>query len=199
MKADIKIGTCGFQMTKEEYALNFSAVEVQQTFYQPPQIKTLEKWRELVPADFEFTLKAWQLITHEAKSPTYRRLKRKLSEKEITEAGYFKPTEIVREAWETTLQCAEALKAKIVLFQCPASFTQTEENITHLQNFFTTIKRGKLEFAWEPRGDWNSSLVKSICEDLQLWHTVDPFSKMTGTPPKMLLQASRQKRVSLQI
>jgi len=113
MKADIKIGTCGFQMTKEEYALNFSAVEVQQTFYQPPQIKTLEKWRELVPADFEFTLKAWQLITHEVKSPTYRRLKRKLSEKEITEAGYFKPTEIVREAWETTLQCAEALKAKM--------------------------------------------------------------------------------------
>ncbi|KGN41169.1 hypothetical protein N801_08795 [Knoellia aerolata DSM 18566] len=27
-----------------------------------------------VPADFEFTMKAWQVITHESNSPTYRRM-----------------------------------------------------------------------------------------------------------------------------
>jgi len=50
-------------------------VEVQQTFYQIPRIATGKRWREEAPPDFEFTMKAWQLITHEPSSPTYRRLR----------------------------------------------------------------------------------------------------------------------------
>jgi uncharacterized protein YecE (DUF72 family) len=76
MKSNINIGTCGFRGNKIEYAELLSCVEIQHTFYQPPQIKTLERWRVEMPNDFEFTLKAWQLITHEAKSPTYKRLKK---------------------------------------------------------------------------------------------------------------------------
>lgn len=184
MAVKIKIGTCGFRSTKEEYAKTFSTVEVQHTFYQPPQISTLERWRTLVPNDFEFAIKAWQLITHEAKSPTFKRLKKILTETEKAEAGYFKPTAIVAEAWETTLACAKALQAKTILFQCPASFKQTRENINNLEEFFAMVKRGKLNFAWEPRGDWDGKTVKSICENLNLWHAVDPFAKQTETPDK---------------
>ncbi len=184
MTAKIKIGTCGFRSTKEEYAKTFSAVEVQHTFYQPPQIKTLERWRESISPDFEFAIKAWQLITHEAKSTTYKRLKKNLTETEKAEAGYFKPTEIVKEAWAMTEACALALRAKIVLFQCPASFKQTPENIGNLEKFFASIRRGKLNFAWEPRGAWDAQTVKSICENLDLWNAVDPFSKQTETPGK---------------
>jgi uncharacterized protein YecE (DUF72 family) len=184
MKTTIKIGTCGFRANKTEYAEMLETVEVQHTFYQPPQIKTLEKWRTEVPAGFEFTLKAWQLITHEAKSPTYKRLKKQLTETEKAEAGYFKPTAIVREAWETTLACARALDAKTILFQCPASFKQTPENIENLENFFETIERGNLIFAWEPRGAWNPQIVREICEKHALWHAVDPFAVSTTTPEK---------------
>ena len=184
MAAKIKIGTCGFQTTKEEYAKQLSAVEVQHTFYQPPQIKTLERWRGTVPDDFEFALKAWQLITHEAKSPTYKRLKKSLTETEREEAGYFKPTAIVKEAWETTLDCAKALRAKTVLFQCPASFKPYKENIVNLEKFFSSVERGGLNFVWEPRGNWDGKLVKSLCEDLDLWNAVDPFSKPTETPDR---------------
>jgi len=182
MKSNVKIGTCGFRVNKEKYSEILSCVEIQHTFYQPPQIKTLERWRDEVPADFEFAVKAWQLITHEAKSPTYKRLKKKLSETEKAEAGYFKPSAIVKEAWEITLTCAKALEAKTILFQCPASFKQTRENITNLEKFFSGIKRGKLDFCWEPRGNWNDETVKSICEALKLWHVVDPFMKTTVTP-----------------
>ena len=104
----VKTGTCGFRGNKREYSELLSAVEIQHTFYQPPQIKTLERWRAELPGDFEFTVKAWQIITHEAKSPTYRRLKRKLTEQEMEDAGSFKPSTIVREAWEVTLACARA-------------------------------------------------------------------------------------------
>ncbi len=118
MNDPVRIGTCGFRTTKEKYAELFSTVEIQHTFYQPPQIKTLERWRAEVPDQFEFAVKAWQLITHEAKSPTYKRLKKKLTEKELTQAGRFQPTAIVREAWETTLACAKALKITVTPEKC---------------------------------------------------------------------------------
>lgn len=135
-----------------------------------------------MPVDFEFTLKAWQLITHDAKSPTYRRLKRKLTDSERREAGYFRSTSIVKEGWEATLVSAKALRARAILFQCPASFRQTPENMLNLANFFTSIDRNDLNLCWEPRGDWDSGVVRSICVKLQLTHVVDPFVAKTVTP-----------------
>lgn len=185
MRKPVRIGTCGFRNTKEEYAAVLSTVEVQHTFYQPPLAKTLEKWRAAMPADFEFTLKAWQLITHESTSPTYRRLRKVLSEKESDEAGFFKPTEIVKEAWETTLASAKALRARTILFQCPAKFTPLPENIDNMFKFFGGIKRGKLIFVWEPRGkEWTDEIISDVCTKLDLWHVVDPFARRTVTPDR---------------
>ncbi len=182
----VAVGTCGFHVTKDKYARMFSCVEIQHTFYQPPQIKTLERWRAEVPEAFEFAVKAWQLITHEAKSPTYKRLKKKLTEKELTQTGRFQPTEIVKEAWETTRACAEALGAKTILFQCPASFKPYEENLENLEQFFSNVERGKLIFAFEPRGEaWTDKIIKEVCDRFDLWHTVDPFSRITQTPAKI--------------
>lgn len=178
----VRVGTCGFGLKKDAYARSFSCVEIQHTFYQPPQLKTLERWRREMPADFEFTLKAWQLITHDAKSPTYRRLKRKLSEDERQEAGCFRPTAIVKEAWDTTLASAKALRAKTILFQCPASFKQTPENISNMERFFKSLDRQDLNLCWEPRGDWDNTIIRSICTELRLGHVVDPFDAETVTP-----------------
>jgi len=182
MTKNVEIGTCGFRYTKAEYVKLLSCVEIQHTFYQPPLLKTLERWREEVPDNFEFTLKAWQLITHESKSPTYKRLRKKLTEQELADAGSFRSTPIVKEALEMTLACAEALKAKTILFQCPASFKTTDENIENLQTFFSNIIRGKLNFCWEPRGAWPNNVVRDLCDELNLWHVVDPLVKRTVTP-----------------
>jgi uncharacterized protein YecE (DUF72 family) len=184
-KRALQIGTCGFGLSKKTYASSFSCVEVQQTFYQPPQLSTLERWRREMPADFEFALKAWQLITHEARSPTYRRLKRELSASEKSAAGGFRASAIVHEAWEVTVACAQALKARTVLFQCPASFTQSKENVASLENFFSVIDRHRLNLYWEPRGDWNPDLVRSLCANLELGHVVDPFVSKTVTPDQL--------------
>jgi len=181
-KGRTKIGTCGFCLAMDAYARTFSCVEVQHTFYQPPQLKTLARWRENAPADFEFTLKAWQLITHDARSPTYRRLKKKLSESERREAGSFRSTAIVQEAWEITLASAKALRARTILFQCPASFRKTRENVANMERFFSFIDRENLNLCWEPRGDWDSETVTSICIALDLCHAVDPFARKTVTP-----------------
>lgn len=182
-----RIGTCGFGRTpKDEFANKLDCVEIQHTFYNPPQVKTLEKWRAEMPEDFEFTLKAWQMITHDAGTPTYRRLKREMTEKETVEAGSFKPTDTVESAWEVTLASANALKARTILFQCPPKFTQTAENIRNIRRFFKKIDRGEMIFAWEPRGTtWDDKTIVKLCGDLDLRHVVDPFIRQTVTPDKV--------------
>ncbi|HEX8707962.1 MAG TPA: DUF72 domain-containing protein [Pyrinomonadaceae bacterium] len=179
----VKTGCCGFRMAMAEYTASFPVVEVQQTFYQPPQISTLERWRAAAPPEFEFTLKAWQLITHESRSPTYRRLKRELSEKERAACGSFRQSPVVSEAWETTLACALALKAGRILFQCPASFTPTAPHVKQLRKFFSSIERpAGLRLLWEPRGEWPGGLLRELCGELGLTHVVDPFAARTVTP-----------------
>ena len=180
----VKTGCCGFRMKQAEYTAHFPVVEVQQTFYQPPKVETLRRWRADAPNHFEFTLKAWMLITHEARSPTYRRLKKELTEEEREGVGSFRPTRIVREAWEATRASAEALRAKRVLFQCPASFKPMPENVRHLRKFFKSIRGDGFQMLWEPRGDWPRELIAKLCGEFDLTHVVDPFSARTVTPER---------------
>jgi uncharacterized protein YecE (DUF72 family) len=181
-KSLVRVGCCGFRSSRERYYELLGAVEVQHTFYQPPLVTTLKRWREEAPRGFEFTLKAWQLITHTSSSPTRRRLKRKLNEEEREGAGSFRPSGIVGEAWELTRECASALKARAVLFQCPASFRPAAENVENMRRFFLGVERGRLAFCWEPRGEWPRALVAELCDELSLWHVVDPFKERTVTP-----------------
>src|SRR4051794_21909193 len=120
----IRVGPCGFCMRHDDLFHTFEVMEVQQTFYQPPQLKTVQRWREQAPPPFEFTLKAFQAITHPGGSPTYRRCK--LAPAERAGCGFFRDTEVVRAAWETTRTLAAALRATVVVFQCPAAFRPTE-------------------------------------------------------------------------
>lgn len=184
MASRVKTGTCGIRMPLKSYGEIYPALEVQQTFYQPPQPKTLERWRTEVPETFEFTLKAWQLITHEASSPTYRRLKRPLSDVEAGQCGAFRWTPIVREGWEATRVSAEALGATRILFQCPARFTPTEEHCDDLRRFFGSIDRAGIVALWEPRGAWPEELIDELCRELDLVHVVDPLSATTVTPER---------------
>jgi uncharacterized protein YecE (DUF72 family) len=49
------------------YSRNFCTVEVNSTFYHMPQGKTLDRWREVSPENFVFTLKMNRLVTHRKK------------------------------------------------------------------------------------------------------------------------------------
>jgi uncharacterized protein YecE (DUF72 family) len=176
IKTDVKVGCCGFPVRKQEYAARLPVVEVQQTFYQPPRVKTAQTWRGEVAEDFEFTLKAWQLITHESSSPTYRRLRQPLSEAERRQAGAFRPTSIVQRAWDATREIAQALGARVILFQCPGRFGPSPENLANMRRFFGELNRGEFTLAWEPRGPWPQEVVSALCRELQLLPAGDPFA-----------------------
>lgn len=148
------IGCCGWPEARARYFEDFPVVELQTTFYQPPSPELAEKWRSQAPPEFIFSLKAWQLITHAPSSPTYRRLKTPIPLSQRSAYGGFRPTAEVRTAWEHTLAIARALRAAVIVFQCPASFRQSAENRKNLATFFGSIEREGRLLAWEPRGDW---------------------------------------------
>ena len=164
------------------YVRRFPLVEVQHTFYEPPSDALLSRWRANAPPGFEFTMKAWQLVTHEFASPTYRRVKRPLPEDHRGQVGAFRSTPPVLRAWDRTLECARVLRATAVLLQCPKSFGPTEQNVARMRTFLTTVERPAGRLLWEPRGEWPASLVTEVCRDLQLVHVVDPMQTETVTP-----------------
>lgn len=172
-----KVGCCGFPVSRARYFGAFGLVEVQRTFYQPPGKELAEKWRRQSPGDFEYTLKAWQLITHGPESPTYRKLKTEIPLSRRDRYGFFKPTGEVLSAWDKTREIAEILGARVIVFQCPASFRPTEENRRNLGKFFSSLGRNKFILAWEPRGEWGDGEIKAVCRDLDLVHCVDPLKE----------------------
>ena len=81
-----RIGTCGYSYPGERpqgwsgvfypkggkkrvnelefYAAYFNAVEINSTFYRPASAAMVRGWVDKTPADFVFTVKAWQKFTH---------------------------------------------------------------------------------------------------------------------------------------
>ena len=171
----VKVGCCGFAAAQKKYFELFKVIEIQQTFYQLPEIKTAEKWRSAAPAGFEFTMKAWQLITHVPSSPTYRRLRERIDPARADRYGGFRLTTEIMAAWKRTAEFARALGASIIVFQCPASFKPLPQKVKNMQTFFTRIDRAGFTLAWEPRGAWPPDLIRRLCEELDLIHCVDPF------------------------
>ena len=179
----LRVGLCGFTISMEDYPLYFPVVEVQQTFYQPPRDETMRRWIGATPARFEFTLKAWQLVTHPASSPTYRRTKRVLNPSERAGCGFFQDSPVVAQGYRRSLECARVLGATALLFQCPSSFSPDEISIARLRSFFRRIERpAGLRLLWEPRGArWVAAreTARALCRELEIVHVIDPFV----TPP----------------
>jgi uncharacterized protein YecE (DUF72 family) len=179
----VKLGLCGFTIGAAQYYRRFKVLEVQQTFYDPPAPETLRRWRDAAPPEFEFTMKAWQVITHLGTSRTYRRLRSPFSERQRAEAGGFRLNETTMDAYHRSLEACRILRATAILFQCPPSFHPTPENVASMREFFRTVDRPDgVPFLWEPRGKWPDDLIEEVCEDCRLLHAVDPFIRQSRTP-----------------
>jgi uncharacterized protein YecE (DUF72 family) len=179
---DVRVGLCGWTVSQATYVRRFSLVEVQHTFYEPPADAMLARWRAQVPPGFEFTIKAWQVVTHESSSPTYRRLRQPLPESARGQVGGFRTTAPVLQGWQRTLECAGILRATAVLLQCPKSFRPTADNVHRMRTFLTQVDRPGGRLLWEPRGPWPPALLQELCAELRLVHVVDPMQTETVTP-----------------
>lgn len=172
----VRVGLCGFTMAMADYPLHFPVVEIQHTFYDPPDGDVMRRWLVATGSSLEYTMKVWQLVTHAITSPTYRRMKRRIDP--ASNPGFFRASTAVEEGWQRSVRCAGVLAATGMLFQSPASFTPTPENVAAMRRFFERIERPPARLLWEPRGPaWllKRALAVALCRDLQLVHVVDPF------------------------
>ena len=179
-RASVRVGLCGFTISMKAYGSHFPVVELQSTFYEPPSDARLRKWRQATSPSLEFTMKVWQLVTHPASSPTYRRLKHPPHLDD--EPGGFRWSSAVQEGWRRSVKCANVVGATGMLFQCPASFGPMAENVRAMRQFFERIRRPAARLLWEPRGNaWiaNRAMASALCAELDLVYVVDPFV----TPP----------------
>jgi uncharacterized protein YecE (DUF72 family) len=130
------------------YSRYFNAVEINSTFYRPCAPKSAESWARRTPADFEFTVKAWQQFTH------------KKGEWTVEEVEQFK---------EGILPLIEADKLGCILFQFPASFKHTPEALDRLKSLLDLFEDypKAVELRHRSWGD--------VLPDLESFHAVPAF------------------------
>jgi len=171
----IRIGCSGWAKGHAVYRSEFSAVEIQESFYNLLPLSRAEKWKREFPPDFIFALKAPQLITHLPASPTYRRLKKPVSEDKKDRFGFFRNTPEFFEAWAQAAEFAALLGARDVIFQCPKSFTPSSENKKALKGFFKKAGKTPFRLGLEVRGAWTRDDVKPFVDSGYCYHVIDPF------------------------
>ncbi|RJS94205.1 DUF72 domain-containing protein [Candidatus Bathyarchaeota archaeon] len=155
----IKIGCCGYPVGRKRYQETFRLVEINRTFYNIPKIETLIKWRRDAPAEFEFTVKAHQDLSHKYKLKLEDSLK----------------------VFEAMKLICRSLEARILLIQTPASFKPDQLEVA--EAFFKGIRREELLVVWETRGpSWETSetreRLKELLESLDVPHVTDPFRSL---------------------
>jgi uncharacterized protein YecE (DUF72 family) len=114
------------------YAEQFPLVEVDATYYSPPNERNAQLWAERTPPGFTFNIKAFSLLTqHPARvSSLYKDLRPETDKRNV----YLKDLEssVVDQVWERFLSALEPLAAAgklgSLLFQFPPWFTISRAN-----------------------------------------------------------------------
>lgn len=109
----------------------FCSVEINNSFYQLPKAATFETWREAVPLDFKFAVKASRYMTH----------MKKLKDPQDAVTTFFERVKALEE------------KAAVILFQLPPRW---KFNGDRLQNFIKMLPESyRYTFEFRDTSWWN--------------------------------------------
>lgn len=176
----IRVGCAGYPVGRDRYWQALSFVETD-TGKGLPRLETLAAWRADIPQGGEAALQALRTITHGPEDRGFPPSSRKLPKNRQALCGSFRESLEVHEAWMATKASAEALGARIVVFESPASFQPGSDRLRDMYRFFKGIARGKLNLVWQPRGAEWSSLADKVCAELGLIRAFDPLRQ---PPPR---------------
>ncbi len=166
------IGCCSLGPRPARYFHRHTALELQQTFFEPPREAVLSRLRGQAPPRFAFVVRAFQLITHEPGSPGYRRLRD--APRAGDACGHFRESELVKAATARTWAAARALGATAILFETPASFSPSAAHRERLARYVEQLDREGLHLIWDPRGVWSAGAASALCDELGLVLCRDP-------------------------
>jgi uncharacterized protein YecE (DUF72 family) len=129
-------------------------VEVNSTFYEIPNLKTVESWRRMVPPGFEFSVRCTRLLTYKHQ---------------------FRPNEESFEAFKKMTTICKTLGAEILHFQTPLTFKPNQDNADLVHSFLSSVDTKGVRIALEVRGA-NQALSPAFIKTMQdhnMVHGVD--------------------------
>lgn len=118
------VGTGGWSyltddaLSLKKYSQYFRFVETNSTFYSYPPNSALTRWRRQVPAEFVFTVKAHQDVSHHLR---------------------FVPSTETYEACTKLNQICERLSAEVIVFQCPPSLKLSDKLRVDFSDLFHSV------------------------------------------------------------
>ena len=136
------------------YSRLFNFVEVNSTFYQVPNLKTVESWRRQVPPDFEFAVRCNRDVTHKYQ---------------------FQQDEEAYKVFHQMTTICKTLRADLLHLQTPSSFQPNIENALLLDSFMSSMDHKIVRIALEVRGN-NQNLTLDFVKAMQkhkMIHSVD--------------------------
>ena len=133
------------------YSENFNYVEVNSTFYKYPPLRTIERWRRIVPSDFVFTVRCHHELTHTIG---------------------LKPVDAAYTALSRMIGICRILEAPFLHLLTPASHSLDRSNLEEARNLFSSINLKGVRLAWEVRGPTTSELA-ALMQDLDIIDSVD--------------------------
>lgn len=133
------------------YSEVFNFVEVNSTFYEYPNPRTVEGWRRIVPADFTFSVRCHQDLTHRIG---------------------LKPVDEAYEVFYKMKAYCDALEAPFLVLETPASQVLDAKSIGAARDFFSSVSTGDLQLVWEYRAPFTPEIV-SLMQDFGIIQSVD--------------------------
>jgi uncharacterized protein YecE (DUF72 family) len=128
------------------YAQYFSTVEINSSFYRPPNQYAARAWATRVPDDFRFTAKLWQKFTHP-----------KMFEEATGQAWRVQDEDFAVFA-EGIQPLADARKLGPLLAQFPASFRPDAARLEYLEDLVRRMRAAGFSLAVELRHrEWTES------------------------------------------
>ncbi len=149
------------------YARYFNTVEINSSFYRPPNQYAARAWAAKVPDDFRFTAKLWQKFTHP-----------KMFEKATGQAWKVEDSDFSVFA-EGIAPLLEAGKLGPLLAQFPTSFRPDTERLDYLEDLIKRMRGAGFRLAVELRHrEWTESeethAIRSLMEEQGVaWVMID--------------------------
>jgi uncharacterized protein YecE (DUF72 family) len=152
------IGTGGWAYFKVQgkpslkaYSKIFNFVEVNYTFYEYPDTRTVERWRRTVPENFTFAVRCHQDLTH------------RMGLKPINEAY---------SVLGKMITYCRILNAPFLIVETPSSYVFSDRKIKEAKDFFSTINLKDIRLVWEIRSPITQE-ISELIRELNIVHCVD--------------------------
>jgi uncharacterized protein YecE (DUF72 family) len=152
------IGTGGWAYFKvpnkpslKAYSEVFNFVEVNYTFYEYPDTRTIERWRRTVPKDFTFAVRCHQDLTHKIG---------------------LKPVDEAYQVLNKMKTYCGILQAPFLVLETPSKYVLNEESVEDARDLFSSTSLKGVRLVWEIRAPVTPAVV-DLMRDFNVVHCAD--------------------------